>query len=275
MNILTFDIEEWFVYQLYNKGGKDYFIPIIDRYLNEILDELDKNEIKATFFCLGILAREFPKVVKSIFDRGHHIGCHSDKHIFITSMTPDYFRDDCKKAKHSLEDLLGVEVNAYRAPSFTITTNTAWALDILIEEGFKYDSSIFPSLRTGGGFKSLGFNSPFTINTKSGSILEFPINYSSIGHLRFMYSGGGYFRAFPYSLIQRLTKKFEYNMCYFHIRDFDKEQKRVVSSRYFKSYYGIDSAFEKLKRYITEFEFISLENAIAQLDFDTLKRINL
>lgn len=268
MNILTFDIEEWFVYQQYEKGGKDYFLPIIDRYLNELLDELDKYSFKATFFCLGILSREFPHVIRLIAERGHHIGCHSDKHIFITEMTPKQFREDCNIAKKSIEDLIGKEINAYRAPSFSITKSTNWALEILLEQGFIYDSSIFPSYRTGGGYKHYGINKPFLINTPSGIIKEFPINFTTIFQKRFMFSGGGYFRVLPYPIIKYLVAKSSYNMCYFHIRDFDKEQKKIISPRYFKSYYGIAGSFDKLKSLLNDFEFISLSQALEIIEWD-------
>jgi len=270
MNILSFDIEEWFVYEQYPKGGRSYYKPIIDNYLNSILDLLDKHNTKATFFCLGVIARNDREVIKLIHDRGHHIGSHSDQHHFITRLNPDEFREDCRLSKQSLEDLIGEEVDSYRAPAFTITPKTSWALEILAEEGFKYDSSIFPASRSFGGF-NLDLTDPVELVHENYRIKEFPINFKEIGGKRLMYSGGGYFRFVPSYLINRWMKATDYNMAYFHIRDFDAQQKVVMSLRYLKSYYGIKGAFSKFEKLLENQHFISLQEAIQKVDWEKSK----
>lgn len=272
MNVLTFDIEEWYVYEQYPKGGRSYFKPIIDNYLHKILDVLDKHETKATFFCLGIIGRKDPDVIKLIHNRGHDIGSHSDVHQFITRMTHKEFRDDCRLSKNSLEDVIGQEVNCYRAPAFTVTEDTFWALEVLNEEGFEIDSSIFPARRSYGGLK-MQIDGPVEIVGMDYSIKEFPINYRSFGKNRVMYSGGGYFRFVPLGLINKWMKESSYNMAYFHIRDFDAEQKVYKSLRYFKSYYGINGAFAKFERLLESHKFISLREASRIINWSSREHV--
>ena len=275
MNILTIDIEEWYIYEQYPKGGKDYYLPIINGYLNNILDYLDENSTKATFFCLGIIARNEPTVIKSIAERGHEIGCHSDRHLLINRMTAKQFEEDTRAAIENLQQLTGEKIIMYRAPVFSISESTKWALEILIEQGISFDSSIFPAKHSFGGFSGYNEKGPALIDTKSGSIKEFPISYTEIGGMRLMFSGGGYFRLLPYNILSRLMKKSEYNMAYFHIRDLDSKQKRVRSLRYFQSYYGINGAYDKFLKLIKEFKFVSLGEAADRIDWDKVNRIRL
>jgi polysaccharide deacetylase family protein (PEP-CTERM system associated) len=267
MNILTFDIEEWYIYEQYPKGGKAYFVPILDNYLKTILDLLDKYNSKATFFCLGELAFHYPNVIKTIAERGHDIGCHSNKHEFITQMNPKSFRADTVEALDRIEQIVGKKVISYRAPAFTITENNKWAFEILAESGIKYDSSIFPANRSFGGFPSFGNYQPTILKQKDIEIKEFPINITHFLGKKIAYSGGGYFRLFPYFLLKKWTEESDYTMTYFHIRDFDQEQKVVLSLRYFKSYYGIKNALNKFERYLGDFEFMDLKQASERIDW--------
>ncbi|GHT66737.1 polysaccharide deacetylase [Bacteroidia bacterium] len=275
MNILTFDIEEWYVYGLYPKGGKAYFVPILDRYLKNILDLLDKYEAKATFFCLGELAFNYPEVVKLIAERGHDIGCHSDKHKLITQMNTDVFRLDTIEALDKIAQVTGQKVISYRAPAFSITEDNKWAFEILAESGIKYDSSVFPANRSFGGFPSFQNYYPSIVKYNDIEIKEFPINIVNFLGKKIAFSGGGYFRLFPYFLLQKFTEASNYNMTYFHIRDFDKEQKVVLSFRYFKSYYGIKNAFSKFERYLNDFKFISIEQANKEMNWNQVDHIEL
>ena len=269
MNVLTFDLEEWIVYTYYDKGGKDYFLPILDKNLSYLLDLLDTYNHKATFFCLGQLAKEYPDVVKRIFGRGHEIGCHSNIHHLITAMNPDSFFLDTQIALKRLEDVCGKKINAYRAPAFSITEQTKWAFEILADLGITYDSSLFPASRSFGGFPTLSASQPFVINLKQKDLKEFPVNVKKIGSTCVAFSGGGYFRLVPYPFIKKWTSESPYTMTYFHIRDFDKEQKVVYSLRYFKSYYGIKRAFDKLKIYLSDFLFFTLEQAGEIIDWES------
>lgn len=266
MNILSFDIEEWHLYNLYPKGGKDYYLPCINGYLDRVLDLLDEKNYKATFYCVGIIARESPEVIRRIVARGHEIGCHSDKHTLINTMTTKAFREDTRLAIDSLQQLIGTKVDMYRAPSFSMNRSWNWALEILMEEGITCDSSLFP-VSSKSGNKFVNQTTPFLIKSKGLELKQFPISYHPILGRNFIFSGGGFFRFFPYSLIKNWMLESDYNMTYFHIRDFDKEQKRFFSKRYFLSYYGISGAYEKYEKFMQDFQFQSVGEAMNEIDW--------
>ncbi len=267
MNIMTFDLEEWHLYDLYPKGGHSYFLPIIEGYLDRLLDLLDAKNYKATFFCLGIIAQEYPHIILKIANRGHEIACHSYKHLHINKMTPETFRQDTRLAIDCLQELTGEKVDKYRAPSFSMRNTWQWALEILAEEGIKYDSSIFSS-GININQKEGKWDVPFQINLKGSILYELPIGYHSIFGNRCIYSGGGFFRFFPYKAIKKWMNAADYNMTYFHIRDFDKDQKRVVSSRYFLSYFGVNGAYKKFGELIDDFGFLSVEQAVNRIEWE-------
>ena len=140
MNILTFDLEEWFLEKNYF-GNRQEKYQAFDLYLNQILDKLEREQKKATFFCLGGMAREFPEVVRRIADKGHEIGCHSDQHVWITKLTEEEFRTDTISAIDALEQCIGEKVLSYRAPAFSIGNSNKWAFEILAECGIERDFS--------------------------------------------------------------------------------------------------------------------------------------
>ncbi|MFA7116533.1 MAG: polysaccharide deacetylase family protein [Bacteroidales bacterium] len=226
MNILTFDIEDWWGYKSSGCEKESDYRPRLDKYLSQILDILSEKEIKATFFCLGVLAKDYPEVVKKIADRGHHIGCHSFSHDFFKDATRAEFEEDTKKGLQIIEDLIGRKVTAYRAPAFSITEQNKWAFEVLAENGILYDCSIFPTTRSYGGFPSYKTAHPAIIEYNGISIKEFPISLTKILKHDIAYSGGGYFRLFPYNKIKSIMNNSDYVMTYFHIKDFDKEQKK-------------------------------------------------
>jgi polysaccharide deacetylase family protein (PEP-CTERM system associated) len=275
MNILTIDIEEWYIYSQYPKGGRAYYKPILDRYLNDLLNLLEEKNTKGTFFCLGEIATSDADVVKLIHQRGHEIGAHSNFHHLVGDLSPLEFREDTYAVKSRLEDLTGEKIEYYRAPVFSITQKTDWALDILMDLGFTCDSSIFPANRSFGGYAELDCNAPFIVKNGEKTIKEFPINFASIGSQKIMYSGGGYFRMLPYFMIKRWMQKTDYNMLYFHLRDFDAEQKRVISARYFLSYYGVNRAYAKFRLLSDDFTFISLGEAINKIEWDKVDTLQI
>jgi len=279
MNILTFDIEEWYHFDVYSTEDKwDNYEPRIDLYLPKVLDKLEEKNIKATFFCLGWIVRKYPDILKRIVERGHEIGCHSDKHLFIKDMTPENFNVDLSSALKSIEDLIGKKVKSFRAPAFTITENEKWAFEVLVEHGIEYDCSIFPATRSYGGFPSFGESTPTIINCNNTFIKEFPINTGEIFGRKFVYGGGGYFRIFPYWLINYLLKHSNYSMNYLHMRDFDFDQPRFkyfTIERTFKSYYGLNGAYSKFIRLINDFQWVNVEQADKLIDWTNVRKLNL
>lgn len=268
MNILTFDIEEWFTYKQLPRNEEKIYIPRLNNLLLEVLDLLDQQNMKATFFCLGAIARQHPEVLKAISARGHQIACHSDKHTWLIEFTVEQFANDTKLAMDSIENVIGHKVTAYRAPAFSITKTNKWAFDILLENGIEVDCSIFPATRDFGGFPGFEQKVPTRINYNNSIIKEFPIGTVSLFGKDIAYSGGGYFRLTPYTLLKRLMGNHDYVMTYFHMKDFDKEQNRKFNLRYFKNYYGINGAFSKFEKLLTEFEFINLAQADKLIDWN-------
>lgn len=280
MNILTFDIEDWYTCDYLTKNQNwDSYEYRVDKTLIPILEELEKRKIKGTFFCLGWLAEKHPDIIKEIDYRGHHIGCHSYKHELATRFSRSEFYDDTKKAKDLIEKVICKPVVAYRAPGFTITENNLWAVDVLIELGFKYDCSVFPSYHDLGGMPSFGTAEPVLLKTKSDrTIKEFPLNIHKILGQSLVFSGGGFFRFFPYWLIRNWGKKSDYMMTYFHPRDFDTGQpmiKTLPVKRKFKSYVGISRNFRKWRRLLDDFKFENLETADNLIDWSKQRVVKI
>ena len=280
MKILSFDIEEWWSYDYYNIGLKKDFIPRLNSYLSQILDRLEELNTHATFFCLGAVANKYPQVIRKIHDKGHHIGCHSFSHKFWTNATYNEVENDTRIALDILQNITGTKVDAYRAPAFSITPKNTWIFEILLNHGIKYDCSIFPASRSFGGYPDFN-KSPVNISLNSGIIKEFPISIDNIFGKELTYAGGGYFRLLPYYLVSKYMKKNDYSMTYFHLSDLDKKQKRRFAPlnnenaliRYFKNYYGLNSAYAKFNRLLDDFDFISVKQADKQIDWANCKTI--
>lgn len=280
LRILTFDLEDWFhlLDHSSTKSEKQWnrfpsrFPPNIDK----ILYLLDNHSIKATFFCLGWITRKYPEIIREIFENGHTIGCHSDMHQLVFEQSPKEFGKDLDKAMKSLEDTIGQKVKYFRAPGFSINENTAWAFEYLINAGIEIDSSVFPATRAHGGFPEFPGDSPSIISFKGMKIKEFPINIKPILKRPMVFSGGGYFRLFPYPLIYKFTKESNYIMTYFHPRDFDPDQPMIPGlnfKRKFKSYYGLGSSCYKLERWITDFIFTDISTADHMIDWTEVPEI--
>jgi len=280
MNILTFDIEDWyncdFITQDFNW---DKFEVRIYENLYRILEELEKRNIKGTFFCLGWIAENHPDVVKAIAREGHQLGCHSYQHELSYRFDRSGFLKDTEKSKKLIEDLIGQPINAFRAPGFSISENNIWALEVLTELGFEYDCSIFPAKHDYGGFVNYGKVEPVTLLLPNGaSLKEFPINIIKVFGNNVVFSGGGFFRFFPYTLIRHWAKKSPYMMTYFHPRDFDPGQPMVQTlpfMRKFKSYVGLSTSFSKFQRLLDDFEFVDIRKADELIDWERTRMIKL
>lgn len=239
MNILTFDIEDWYLDRKYF-GANPSTEAIYYNILYRILDLLDSQNTKATFFCLGGLCEEFPDVIKSIFNRGHEVGCHSYVHQWVNKMDPKEFRQDTRNAIDALEQLIGTKVISYRAPAFSIGESNKWAFEILRELGIQNDASIFPGMRDFGGFPNfIGGGSPCRINHNGVILNEFPITMTKLPFVgkEIAYSGGGYFRMLPINFVKSRMAKATYNMCYFHISDLLPFKTNMLTRENFERYF--------------------------------------
>jgi len=273
MNILSIDLEEWFTYKYLSEDKKSQ--KRLEEYLDVILGLIEIEEIKATFFVLGSIARTHPSIIEKIANCGHEIGCHSDVHKWLTDFSPNQFEEDTKRAISSIENVTGKKVKSYRAPAFSITPSNKWAFEILKQYGIEYDCSIFPAGRDFGGFDNYEKDVPSIVSYNGIEMKELPMGIATILNKKIAYSGGGYFRLLPYSTIKKIISSRDYNMTYFHLRDFDVQQKRKMNLRYFKNYYGINGSMDKFKILINDFEFINVENAARIIDWDTVPVVEI
>lgn len=292
MNILTFDIEEWFLEKEHN-GGREFRYNQFSEMFAKVLDTLDEHCIKATFFCVGKLATDFPDVIKTISNRGHEVGCHSNEHTWLDKMNEEELRKDTIEAVKMLEDVSGQKIASYRAPAFSITSQNKWAVNILADCGIENDSSIFPTSREFGGYKDFPQDTPCFICHERAQLKEYPISMTSIIGKTMPYSGGGYFRLLPYWLISKTVKKKEYNICYFHLNDLIKQKLAFKSKveyedfykesgtlknrliRYVKSNVGTGDAFEKLTRLLSEYQYVNIQEADNLIDWSNVETVNL
>lgn len=292
MNILTFDIEEWYIEKKFSGGSREKYQEF-DKYLKLILEKLDETNTKATFFCLGKIASDFPEVIKSIAEKGHDIGCHSNEHLWLTKMSKEQLQQDTHDAISALEDVCGQKVISYRAPAFSIGDNNKWAIEILAKEGLEIDASIFPAKRDFGGFASFPTDSPTTVSYNGITIKEFPICLTKFMGKELAYSGGGYFRFFPYCFVKNKINSSQYTMSYFHIGDLLHNKGGIMSrekyeeyfkeagtlknrmTRYIKSNLGTKGAFDKMTKLIDEYKFMSLKEANLAIDWTKTKVIDL
>ena len=277
MRVLSFDIEEGFHLldhpETRSEAQWKNFESRFEQNLDRVLSIVSRCEVKATFFCLGWVAEQYPGLVRRISDAGYEVACHSSRHQLAYQQTPEEFRADFCAARDAISDATGVAVYTYRIPGFSLTQESIWALDILGEEGVEVDCSVFPAVRGHGGLPQFTSAEPCLVRTGEGHTLkELPLNTRSILGSKIVFSGGGYFRLFPYWLLKKLFADSEYVMTYFHPRDFDPDQPmlpNLSASRRFKSYVGLRGAEAKLVRLLNEFEFVDVRTAVSKVDWDT------
>lgn len=279
MNILTFDIEDWYCHDNISRDMNwEKFESRIEEGVDRILDELDRRNLKATFFCLGWLAEHHAPVIRKIADKGHQIGCHSYQHELASRFTREEFKADLYKAKSWIEDTIGKKIELFRAPAFSITEQNLYALEVLAELGFTTDCSVFPAVRDFGGMPDFGEAEPVRLVYKGIELKEFPINLYSFWGKKIIFSGGGYFRLLPYPMIKCMTRKSPYVMTYFHPSDFDPNQpkmKHLPKMRQWKNEIGLETSFAKFKHYLDDFDFVNLEKADDGIDWNTVKKVDL
>lgn len=278
MNILSFDIEEWYLEKHFNGDRAAKYVQY-DNKLHKILDELDKNNLKATFFCVGKMATEFPDVIRLITSKGHEIGCHSNEHTWLDKMDEATLKRDTQYAIRALEDVCGQKVKSYRAPAFSITENNKWAVSVLAECGIENDSSIFPAARDFGGYPSFPQDTPCKISYQSSELKEYPVCFSNVMGKSIAFSGGGYFRMLSNSTIKNMMNKRDYNIFYFHLKDVIDEKIGMLSKNQFEDYFKepgtlknrcvrylkdnlrFGNVYDKLAGLMTNSSFISIATA--------------
>jgi polysaccharide deacetylase family protein (PEP-CTERM system associated) len=235
----------------------------VEQNTERLLALFERNNVKATFFVLGWVADKYPQLVRKIAAGGHEVASHGYSHQLIYSQTPDVFREETMRSKALLEDIIGAEVSGYRAASYSITHKSLWALDILAECGFTWDSSIFPVRHDNYGIPGSP-RAPYTIETEKGHLLrEFPLTTAKIGGLSIPAAGGGYFRQFPYPVFRYLFNNASGGgsrpqMFYLHPWEIDPDQPRYNNASWFsrfRHYTNLDKCEHRLERLMQDFHF--------------------
>jgi len=272
-NALTIDVEDYF-----HVGN---FASTIDRATwgdypciapdatRRLLEMLARHDVKATFFVLGWLAKQYPELVREIAAGGHEVACHGFGHQRVTEMAPAAFRLDVRHARTLLEDLIGAPVVGYRAPSFSILPETAWAIDVLVEEGFAYDSSLYPGRTVPVGF--LGADRlPVRIQRAAGSLVELPLTYLEVAGRKLPFSGGGHFRLYPWPVIRAGLRSINQKLgvpftVFFHPWEIVPDQPRIAAgpSERFRHYVGLRTFERKIERMLSMFAFAPAREVIA------------
>ena len=276
LNALTIDVEDYFHVAAFRhqirRSEWESFPLRVEENTHRILDHLDRAQVHATFFVLGWVARKTPHLVKEIARRGHEVACHGCGHQLIYEIGPEGFRADLRQSKPRLEDLCGQAVIGYRAPSYSITSRSLWALDILIEEGFLYDSSIYPVYHDLYGIPGAERH-PHRIRRSAGNLYEFPISTLEVtwggGRYRLPVGGGGYLRLLPLKLIRYAFEQINRRerqpaVLYFHPWEIDPGQPRIrapLRSR-FRHYVGLEGMERKVLQLLKDFRFAPMQEVL-------------
>jgi polysaccharide deacetylase family protein (PEP-CTERM system associated) len=274
-NALTFDVEEYFHAEAFARVLRPEEWPTLEsrvtRSTERLLDILDRDRVRATFFVLGWVAERHPALVREIASLGHEVACHGYGHRMIQHLTRPEFERDVTKAKRAIEDAVGKPVFGYRAPTFSIMRETLWSLDVLAEVGFRYDSSIFPVVHDRYGIPDAPRFPHRLKGPGGGEIAEFPLSTVQILGRRLPVAGGGYFRLFPYAVTRRAiarinTREGQPAMVYLHPWEIDPEQPRlpVGPLTRFRHLVNVGKTEARLTRLLDDFAFAPAAEVLAE-----------
>ena len=270
-HLFTIDVEEYFqvsaLEPVVDRSEWDVLPSRVDGSTRRLLEMLESGGHRSTCFVLGCVAEKHPELVRRIAGGGHEVASHGQDHRRVTHQTPAQFRDSVRRSKAVLEDLIGGAVAGFRAPSFSIVPGLEWALEILAEEGYRYDSSLFPIARKGYGYPGTP-RGVHRIDTKAGPLTELPPATIQLGGATLPAAGGGYFRLLPYGLVKAglrdAERRGERGMFYIHPWEIDPDQPRlrVPLKTRVRHYAGLRRTATRVRRLLEEFRFTSIAEAI-------------
>jgi len=276
LNALTIDLEEYFHVSnfeaLIDRSCWESMTPRVEWASQRLLDAFDAAGHRATFFVLGWVAERHPALVREIAARGHEIACHGYRHQLVYEIGPEAFREDLRRSKAAIEDACGVTPRGYRAPSYSVTERSLWALDILVEEGFDYDSSIFPIRHHRYGIPDFEKRPVRLALPNGGSIREFPMTTLQLGPVTIPLAGGAYLRFLPAAFfrwgIQRLVEAGEPTVLYLHPWEIDPHQPRQdvgwkVRINHYRNLHRTES---RLRGLLETFDFAPLADVLDRLE---------
>lgn len=274
VNALTIDVEDYFHVSVFDgivpRQQWDSLESRVCANTRRLLGIFDEAGTRATFFVLGWVAERYPGLVREVADAGHEVASHGYAHRLIYDQTRTAFRDDVRRAKRIIEDACGREVIGYRAPSYSVTPRSLWALDVLIEEGYRFDSSIFPVRHDRYGIP-LSARMPYQIVRKGGTLVEVPASTARIGPLNLPVGGGGYFRILPYwwtrwgiDRVNRLERRPA--IFYLHPWEIDPKQPRLDAGRLgrFRHYRNLELTESRLRTLLQDFRFDTVSALLSQ-----------
>lgn len=273
VNAMSVDVEDYFQVSAFEgvvtRAQWDGFESRVVRNTHALLEIFQRQGVRSTFFVLGWVATRYPSLVRTIADLGHEIASHGYHHELVYGLTPAQFREDVRRAKRVIEDAASRPVSGYRAPSFSVTAASGWALDVLIEEGYDYDASIFPIHHDRYGIPDAP-RFPHTIDRAAGSIVEVPGSTVRLAGANLPIAGGGYFRLLPYAWtrwgIGHVNQAEGQPVTfYLHPWEIDADQPRFKVSRTaaLRHYTGLGATRRRLERLLTEFRFDSIATVLA------------
>ncbi len=272
--ILSVDVEDYFQVEAFarnvSRDDWDRWPSRVVANTHRALDLCDERGVKGTYFTLGWVAAKFPSLVREIHARGHELACHSYWHRPVYSLTPEVFREDLRQAREAIQQASGVRVVGYRAPSWSITAKSMWALDVLAEEGFLYDSSIYPIRHDIYGVPGAQ-RLPYKLETVSGELREFPPATVRIRGTNLPAAGGGYLRILPFLYTTWAVRKLAAEpgsvvVVYFHPWELDPEQPRIAAGRKsrFRHYTNLRRMEPRLRSLISAHPFEPFCNLIEE-----------
>lgn len=270
LNALTVDVEDYYHVSAFDgiierSDWKSYESRVVAS-TNRILDILDEASVRGTFFILGWVAEREPRLVRRIQEAGHEVACHSYWHRLVYEQTPEEFRADLRRAKQVLEDITCLPITAYRAPSFSITRRSLWALDVLIEEGFTHDSSIYPVVHDRYGLPGAPL-APHEMVRAAGKLAEFPPPVVRCAGYPLPCGGGGYLRLYPYMVTRHALRAINNQgrpaAVYLHPWELDPDQPRLRPGRLraFRHYVNLRHTADRLRQLVKDFAFGTLSDA--------------
>jgi polysaccharide deacetylase family protein (PEP-CTERM system associated) len=280
----TVDVEEYFQVSAFEpyvaRADWDRLESRVAASVHRLLALLERHAARATFFVLGWVAERQPLLVKAIAAAGHEVASHGWDHRRVTQQTPDQLRESIRRTKHVLESIVGEPVVGFRAPSFSIVPGREWALDVLVEEGYRYDSSLFPIARRGYGYPA-GARDPHVLRSSAGPLVELPPTTLRRAGVNLPAAGGAYFRLFPYALpraaFRESARRGVSGTFYVHPWEVDPEQPRlpVSWSARARHYGGLARTVPRLERLLGEFRFTSVRGAgtVTRLLPDAAERV--
>jgi len=271
-NAFTVDVEDYYHVSAFSGviSTKDWvkYESRVENNTNKILDIFSKYNIKATFFVLGCVAEKNPNLINKISKEGHEIASHGYSHQLIYNQSAKLFREETVRSKKILENIIQKPIKGYRAASYSITSKSEWALDILVEEGFEYDSSIFPVKHDRYGMPNAP-KLPYKLKTIEGnSIIEFPLSTLNIFGFALPVAGGGYFRLYPYAFtrfaLNKINKGNNPFVFYLHPWEVDPDQPKIKAGKLsrFRHYNNLRKCESRLHELLKDFEFDTMANVL-------------